>query len=84
MSCGRAEPKRKAEFVAEDWTGEAGCMLVCVRESDDEGSRGGGEVCRGGVDKRSWAGGVVDRDSEGSVCVGRAVDEAASDPWCVG
>ena len=51
MGCGRAEPECAAEFVAADWAGEAGCVLVRVRESDDEGSRGGGEVYMGGVDK---------------------------------
>ena len=84
MGCGRAEPKCAAEFVAADWTGEAGCVLICVRESVNEGSRGGGKVCRGGMDKGPGDGGVVGRNAEGGVCVRRVFDETAGDPWCVG
>ena len=51
MGCSRAEPECAAEFVAADWAGEARCVLICVRESDDEGSRSGGEVYRGSMDK---------------------------------
>ena len=59
-------------------------MFICVGESDDEGGRSGGKVNRGGADGRAGAGGVVDRDAEGVVCVRRPAVEAADDASCVG
>ena len=59
-------------------------MFICVGESDDKGGRSGGKVKRGGADGRAGAGGVVDRDAEGVVCVRRPAVETAGDARCVG